>query len=77
MDEVEIIVLPVVNPDGYEYSLDQQSRSCDKNRRPVGFGGDFGVDLNRNWGTGWGMEDGSSSDPGSEVYRGHAPVSEP
>lgn len=38
-----------------------------------------GVDLNRNYDFKWGVsgEEGSSSDPSSEVYRGSAPASEP
>ena len=36
------------------------------------------MDLNRNYGYQWGFDDeGSSSDPGSSVYRGPAPFSEP
>ena len=77
MDNVEFLVVPVLNPDGYEYSRTPGNRFWRKNRRPNG-GGSFGVDLNRNfdynWGPGFG---GSSSNPDSEVYRGTAPFSEP
>ena len=76
LDEVEVIVIPVVNPDGYEYTW-TDNRLWRKNRRPHGFSGEFGVDLNRNWGVGWGSDDGSSSDPSSDVYRGTAAFSEP
>lgn len=48
-----------------------------KNRRDNG-NGSFGVDLNRNWGFLWGLNDqGSSPDPWSNTYRGTAPFSEP
>ena len=48
-----------------------------KNRR-YNANGTFGVDLNRNYGYKWGYdENGSSSDPSSNVYRGTAPFSEP
>lgn len=75
LERVEIIVVPVVNPDGYEYSW-TTSRLWRKNRRP---GGTFnpGVDLNRNWSEGWGDNNGSSAAPGSETYRGPSPFSEP
>jgi len=46
-----------------------------KNRHNNG-GGSFGVDLNRNWATGWGGE-GSSGDKNSDIYRGTVPFSEP
>ena len=47
LDEVDVYVLPVMNPDGYEYSW-TTDRFWRKNRRPVG-GGQIGVDLNRNF----------------------------
>lgn len=76
MDNVEFLVIPVLNPDGYEYSRNV-NRYWRKNRRPNS-NGTFGVDLNRNfgfnWGTGFG---GSSGTQNSEVYRGPAAFSEP
>ncbi|MFG0329410.1 MAG: M14 family metallopeptidase [Phycisphaerales bacterium] len=74
VDEVEIYVVPVVNPDGYEYSR-LTDRMWRKNRRNNG-GGSYGVDLNRNWAYGWGGE-GSSGDPNSQIYRGPSAFSEP
>ena len=74
VDELEIFVIPVVNPDGYVYTWGPQ-RLWRKNRRDNG-NGTFGVDLNRNWGYEWGGV-GSSGDPGSGTYRGTAPFSEP
>ncbi|MBX3354468.1 MAG: hypothetical protein KF724_02080 [Phycisphaeraceae bacterium] len=70
----EIFILPVINPDGYQFSWDSQ-RLWRKNRRNNG-NGTFGVDLNRNWGYQWGGA-GSSGNPASETYRGTAPFSEP
>ncbi|MCA9710849.1 MAG: hypothetical protein KDK70_33715, partial [Myxococcales bacterium] len=70
VDEVELWVLPVANPDGYVHSW-QRDRYWRKNRR-----GEHGVDLNRNFGLAWGGE-GSSDNPASQVYRGEAPFSEP
>jgi len=74
-DDVIFYIVPIVNPDGYVYSW-TTDRLWRKNRRNNG-GGVYGVDLNRNWGAGWGLDSGSSSNPSSEVYRGTAPFSEP
>jgi carboxypeptidase T len=46
------------------------------NRRDAG-NGCFGIDLNRNFSKGWGLNSGSSNDPCTETYRGEAPFSEP
>ena len=75
LDEVDVYVMPMMNPDGYEYSW-TTDRFWRKNRRPVG-GGLRGVDLNRNFGFGWGLDSGSSDSPSSAVYRGTEPFSEP
>ncbi len=73
VDRINFYVIPVQNVDGFVYT--QTERMWRKNRRNNG-NGTFGVDLNRNWGTGWGGE-GSSGNTGSETYRGTAPFSEP
>jgi carboxypeptidase T len=70
VDSTELWVVPVVNPDGYDYTWGTD-RYWRKNRR-----GRFGVDLNRNFGVAWGG-DGSSSRKSSEVYRGEYAFSEP
>lgn len=74
LDELEFHIVPVVNPDGYVYTWENE-RLWRKNRRDNG-DGSFGVDLNRNWGTGWGGP-GSSGNPNSNTYRGPFPFSEP
>ncbi len=74
VDNVEIWIVPMVNPDGHQYSIDVD-RWWRKNRRNNG-GGSYGVDLNRNYGYMWGGS-GSSPDPFSDIYRGTAPFSEP
>lgn len=72
----EIWIVPLVNPDGLEYSIDVY-RYWRKNRR-ANADGSFGVDLNRNYGYMWGLDDeGSSPSPLSEVFRGTAAFSEP
>uniref|UniRef100_A0A2H1VA23 SFRICE_005155 n=1 Tax=Spodoptera frugiperda TaxID=7108 RepID=A0A2H1VA23_SPOFR len=68
--------LPVVNPDGYEYTH-KTDRLWRKNRK-FGYGPSSctGTDLNRNFGYRWGGK-GSSSYPCSDIYRGSGPFSEP
>ncbi len=80
VDQREIWCIPCVNPDGYVHN---QSTSplgggmWRKNRRPPELlGGCIGVDLNRNYSIGWGVEPGSSSEICSGIYRGLAPFSE-
>jgi len=70
LDEVELVVVPVANPDGYVYSWEVE-RFWRKNRRDG-----LGVDTNRNWSVAWGGE-GASADPAAENYRGAGPFSEP
>lgn len=70
LEQLEIIVVPVVNPDGYAYSWEVE-RLWRKNRRDG-----HGVDLNRNFSVAWGAE-GSSGNPEAGNYRGEAPFSEP
>jgi len=74
LDSLEIYIIPVVNPDGYNWSWGPD-RLWRKNRRPNG-DGTTGVDLNRNWAIGFGGESTSSS-PSSDLYPGTAPFSEP
>lgn len=66
-------VIPVLNPDGYEYSW-TNNRMWRKNRRNNG--SNFGVDLNRNFAKGWGGA-GSSGNTSSDTYRGPSAFSEP
>lgn len=74
----EIWVMPMTNPDGAEYDIaDGSFAYWRKNRQPNPGTSEIGTDLNRNWGTRWGCCGGSSSDPGSDVYRGSAPFSAP
>jgi carboxypeptidase T len=76
VDGGETWIVPLVNPDGLEYSI-HYFRYWRKNRR-ANSDGSFGVDLNRNYGAMWGYDDvGSSPEPASAVYRGAAPFSEP
>jgi len=74
VDSREIWVIPLLNPDGYQHSIDVD-RLWRKNRRDLGLGF-YGVDLNRNYSYEWGGV-GSSGSLDSETYRGPNPFSEP
>ncbi len=80
VDNLELYFVPCVNPDGYvfnELNEPDGGGMWRKNRRNNG-DGTFGVDLNRNYGLGWGFDnDGSSPNPMSEIYRGPSAFSEP
>ncbi len=88
LDQVRFVVVPVVNPDGYELSRsllnEQKRKSC---RIEAGKTPTFadcanpanqgaGVDLNRNYGAFWGGG-GANVQPMQQSYRGEAPFSEP
>ncbi|HLL23308.1 MAG TPA: M14 family zinc carboxypeptidase, partial [Kofleriaceae bacterium] len=70
VDSTELWVVPVVNPDGYQFAWGSD-RYWRKNRRDR-----HGVDLNRNWGLAWGGS-GASRNKRSETYRGEYAFSEP
>ncbi len=67
--KTDLWVIPVVNPDGYQYTW-SSDRYWRKNRA-----GGHGVDLNRNFSIAWGG-DGSSANKRSQIYRGTGPFSE-
>lgn len=76
VDASEIWIVPLVNPDGLEFSI-HVYRYWRKNRRDMG-DGTYGVDINRNYGFQWGVDNsGSSGNPNREDYRGPAAFSEP
>lgn len=75
LSKVNFYVMPVINPDGYEYSftderLWRKTRSDTDSAR-----GCKGVDGNRNWAFHW-MEVGASDDPCSNLYAGPEAFSE-
>lgn len=76
----DILFVPCVNPDGYEYNRQTSPGGGGlwrKNRRNNG-NGTFGIDLNRNYGWEWGPQwPGSSGTPSDDTYRGPTPFSEP
>jgi len=70
VDHTRLWVVPVVNPDGYQYSW-SGNRYWRKNRRDR-----YGVDLNRNFSVAFGGT-GSSRNERSETYHGPYAFSEP
>lgn len=72
---IDWYVLPVANPDGYEYTH-TTDRLWRKNRGGNGRGRCAGADLNRNFGYRWGGQ-GASQQPCSEIYAGRTAFSEP
>lgn len=74
----EIFIVPVVNPDGYEYNRATNPNGGGmwrKNRRINAGSSCRGVDINRNYDTDW--AGASSSNTCSDSYHGTAPFSEP
>lgn len=86
-EEMTFVIIPCVNPDGYEFSRSSNNphvRLWRKNRSAVKCRKDIwgrnrccrGVDLNRNFDFHF-KETGSSDDPCSEIYQGTGAFSEP
>merc|ERR1711997_774180 len=70
VDNLNFHIIPMANPDGYEYSRNSD-RMWRKNRNRDNSAKDstkacVGVDLNRNWGYHWG-ESGVSNNPCSDI----------
>lgn len=80
VNNIEMYFIPILNPDGYNRNITTNPNGGGmwrKNRR-TNAGGSRGVDLNRNYGFGWGYDnEGSSPLPNSDTYRGPAAFSEP
>lgn len=74
VNKYQIFVVPVVNPDGYDYVFTKDNW-WRKNRRQV-TPSVYGVDLNRNYELGW-EKCVDVRPPSSETYKGAAPYSEP
>jgi hypothetical protein len=88
----QIWIVPSANPDGHEYVMTGENPTdrtytdpfwWRKNKQDNNHNGRFdpdydGVDLNRNFGYKWGLDNiGSSGSPSSDLYRGTGPFSEP
>lgn len=74
LDTLEIIIVPIVNVDGYVWTW-TRDRMWRKTRRPNPGSSCIGTDPNRNWDYHWG-ENGASGNPCSETFYGAAPFSE-
>jgi len=77
VNELEIWIVPILNPDGYKYFIEETADSpwWRKNQRDNNENGDFdfdydGVDLNRNYDSAWETSTSGSSLPYSWVYKG-------
>ena len=71
-EHVDWIILPSLNPDGYEYTWDENRlwrKTLSNGTRCIG------CDANRNFGYHW-MEDGADDDECSEIYGGKEAFSE-
>ncbi|MEZ4751410.1 MAG: M14 family metallopeptidase [Bdellovibrionota bacterium] len=76
VDTREIWVVPMLNPDGAEFDISTGSYKWWRKNRRQNSGSNYGVDLNRNYGKGFGGP-GSSSSPSSDTYHGPSAFSEP
>ena len=90
LEQRQLYIVPIVNPDGYavtesvytssagtEFGFWRKNLSDNDSDGVLDDPGD-GVDLNRNFGFKWGIDDfGSSPDPTTETYRGSSAFSEP
>ena len=82
VNDYELWFVVVANPDGYDFTFTPGNRLWRKNLHDNNGDGEIvigdGVDLNRNFAEKWNYDDeGSSSDPANDTYRGTAPNSEP
>jgi hypothetical protein len=80
VDNTEIYFIPCINPDGYIYNETTNPNGGGmwrKNRRDNN-DGTYGVDLNRNYGYMFGLDNtGSSPNTNDDTYRGPSAFSEP
>ncbi|XP_037814177.1 zinc carboxypeptidase-like [Lucilia sericata] len=80
LENYDWIFVPVLNPDGFEYSHNVE-RLWRKNRRPTGFynasGACYGIDMNRNFDFEWGVNGYNFDVPCDHWYGGAKPDSEP
>ncbi|MEO0216860.1 MAG: M14 family zinc carboxypeptidase, partial [candidate division WOR-3 bacterium] len=79
INNAEIWIIPILNPEGHNVVMNGIDTIWRKNKRDNNNNGFFdpdsdGVDLNRNYDFNW--EQGGSSNPGDEYYRGPYPFSE-
>jgi hypothetical protein len=73
---VEVFIIPMGNPDGFDFSV-KNDRMWRKNKRNTGSFFCDGVDINRNFPLGWGGPYSTSTSKCSDVYIGSKAASEP
>ncbi|KAM6945666.1 carboxypeptidase B2 [Aplochiton taeniatus] len=76
LNNMDIYVLPVMNPDGYKFTWTPRNRMWRKNRSQRKNSSCFGADLNRNFDANW-CTQGASDQPCDDTYCGQFPESEP
>jgi len=76
LSKIEWTFVPVWNADGYSYTWTNDP-NWRKNRQPNKGSTCVGTDICRNFAAGWGIPDGSSSDPCKDDYHGLGPWSAP
>jgi len=83
LNEHEVVVVPIANPDGRKLAEQGYSQRKNLNRNsgdciePPNSGNQYGVDLNRNFAFAWGTVHGPDIFPCSLVYPGPVAASEP
>jgi murein tripeptide amidase MpaA len=75
LTKYDFYILPVVNPDGYEFTH-TSTRLWRKTRAPNSGSTCIGTDANRNWNNNWNLN-GASQNPCSETYSGTGASSTP
>jgi len=71
VDNIEWFILPVANPDGYEFSMaEPANRAWIKNRNVIPDSDCIGINIERNFAFNWGLDISSSNDPCSSNFRG-------
>ncbi|XP_041638108.1 carboxypeptidase B2-like [Cheilinus undulatus] len=76
LDNMDVYILPVMNPDGYSYTW-TTNRNWRSNRSVHNGSSCIGVDLNRNFNSSWCSTGVVSHDPCDNTYCGAFPESEP
>ncbi|KAI8901670.1 hypothetical protein BC833DRAFT_617447 [Globomyces pollinis-pini] len=69
-------MIPVLNVDGYSFSRNTD-RMWRKNRQPNANSSCVGTDINRNFNSNWGDDDGASTEPCNPTYSGASAESAP
>ena len=78
VNQREIWIIPMVNPDGGEYDISGTTyRAWRKNRQPNSGTTAVGTDVNRNYGYHWACCHGSSASKSSSTYHGSSAFSTP